>query len=162
MMCVAGTFVFASCDDDDEKFDVPEAVQGAFNQQYGNVGRVEWDYNRGNYIVAEFNKDGREHDAWYSYEGKWVMTEVDYHKDINALPQPVKDGFYACAYAQWVIDDIDEIQRPDDATTYKIEVEQKGQPDMDLYFDVNGILLKETADDNDDRAKAGVREAGMN
>lgn len=151
MTCVAGAFVLTSCDDDDDKkFDVPEAVQTAFNQQYGNVGRVEWDRERGNYIVAEFWKDNKEHDAWYSYEGQWMMTEVDYGQNIQALPQAVQDGFYASAYAQWVIDDIDEIQRPDYAATYKIEVEQKGQRDMDLYFDVNGVLFKEVADGNDE------------
>ena len=79
------------------------------------------------------------------------MTEVDHRNDLNALPQAVRDGFAASAYAQWRVDDIDEIQRPDYENVYKIEVEQNGRQDMDLYFDVNGTLFREVADGNDDR-----------
>ena len=151
MMFVAGTFVFTACDDDDNKFAAPEAVQAAFNQQYGDATRVEWERERNGYLVAEFWKDNKEYDAWYTTEGQWVMTEVDHRNDLNALPQAVRDGFAASAYAQWRVDDIDEIQRPDYENVYKIEVEQNGQQDMDLYFDVNGTLFREVADGNDDR-----------
>lgn len=151
MMLVAGTFVFTACDNDDDKFNAPEAVQAAFNQQYGDNTRVEWDRERGEYLIAEFWKDNKEYDAWYTYDGRWMMTEVDYGHDIQALPQAVQDGFNASAYAQWRVDDIDLIQRPDYTDIYKIEVEQQGQRDMDLYFDENGTLFKEVADADDDR-----------
>ena len=53
MMFVAGTFVFTACDDDDNKFAAPEAVQAAFNQQYGDATRVEWERERNGYLVAD-------------------------------------------------------------------------------------------------------------
>ena len=47
----------------------PEAVQAAFNQQYGDATRVEWERERNGYLVAEFWKDNKEYDAWYTTEG---------------------------------------------------------------------------------------------
>lgn len=147
MMCAFGALVVTSCsdDDDDDGARVPEAVQVAFDSKYGNVGRVEWDREQGGYLVAEFRKDNREHDAWFTEGGEWVMTEVDYVCDLTALPQAVQAGYAATVYAQdgWTVDDIDEIQRPSYETFYVIEVEKAGQPDYDLYFDLNGTLFRE-------------------
>lgn len=92
------------------------------------------------YIVAEFRDGGLDHDAWFTPGGEWVMTEVDYARNLHDLPRAVQDGYAATRYAQdgWTVDDIDEIQRPAYETVYIIKVEKGGQPDHDLYFDLNG------------------------
>lgn len=149
MMLALGALVFTACDDDDNRFQVPEAVQGAFTQKYGNTTRVEWDMEK-QYVVAEFWKDNKEHDAWFTMEGSWLMTEIDYGRQIAELPQAVQEGFSASQYAQWIIDDIDKIERTGYEDVYKIEVEQ-GKQEMDLYFDAIGNLFKEVSDGNDDR-----------
>lgn len=149
MMFALGALVFTACDDDDNRFQVPEAVQGAFTQKYGNATRVEWDMEK-QYVVAEFWKDSREHDAWFTMEGSWLMTEIDYGRQIAELPQAVQEGFSASQYAQWIIDDIDKIERTGYEDVYKIEVEQ-GKQEMDLYFDAIGNLFREVTDGNDDR-----------
>lgn len=147
LVCALGVFTMASCDDDDDDFhgSVPDAVQQAFDQKYGGVGRVEWDSEDGGYLVAEFWKDNREHDAWFTMGGEWVMTEVDHGRNLQNLPQAVQAGYAATTYAlqNWRVDDIDEIQRPAYETVYIIEVEQGGQPDYSLYFDLNGTLFRE-------------------
>lgn len=151
MVCALGVFVTTSCDDDDDDFrgNVPSAVQEAFDQKYSGVGRVEWDMEQGGYLVAEFMKDGREHDAWFTAGGEWVMTEIDYGRDLQALPQAVQDGYAVTTYAlqNWSVDDIDEIQRPAYDNVYIIEVEQGGRPDYSLYFDINGTLIREVEED---------------
>lgn len=151
MVCALGMFVTTSCDDDDDDFrgNVPSAVQEAFDQKYSGVGRVEWDMEQGGYLVAEFMKDGREHDAWFTAGGEWVMTEIDYGRDLQALPQAVQDGYAVTTYAlqNWSVDDIDEIQRPAYDNVYIIEVEQGGRPDYSLYFDINGTLIREVEED---------------
>lgn len=139
-------FSMTSCsDDDDSNVNVPENVTRAFNDKYAGVGRVEWDRERGGYLVAEFNKDGKEYDAWFTETGEWVMTEVDHGRRMENLPEAVQAGYEATTYSaeNWTIDDIDEIQRPAYETFYIIEVEKKGQPDYDLYFDANGTLFRE-------------------
>ena len=146
MVCALGVFSMTSCsDDDDSNVNVPENVTRAFNDKYAGVGRVEWDRKRGGYLVAEFNKDGKEHDAWFTETGEWVMTEVDHGRRMENLPEAVQAGYEATTYSaeNWTIDDIDEIQRPAYETFYIIEVEKKGQPDYDLYFDANGTLFRE-------------------
>ena len=146
MACALGVFTLASCsDDDDDNVPVPDAVTRAFTDKYAGVGRVDWDREKGGYLVAEFWKDGKEHEAWFDNNGEWFMTEIDHGRDLTSLPQAVQAGYEATAYAQtgWSVDDIDEIQRPAYETFYIIEVEKRGQPDYDLYFDTNGTLFRE-------------------
>lgn len=154
-ICAFGALVTTSCndDDDDDKVQVPGVVQEAFSQKYAGVQHVEWEMEANGYLVAEFIKDSKEHDAWYMGDGTWMMTEVDHGRDLTALPQAVQDGYALTVYAQqqWTVDDIDEIQRKGYETIYKIEVEKAGQPDHDLYFDIAGTLFRDVQDQDDDR-----------
>ena len=160
-LCAVGALAFTACDNDDDDDGytrVPAAVEAAFADRYGGHGRVDWDAERGGYCVAEFYMDGRECEAWYSPDGSWMMTEVDYGRNLQALPQAVQDGYNATTYAQdgWRIDDIDEIQRPGYENVYKIEVEKDGQPDRDLYFDLGGTLFRDVQDDGRDHDNSGM------
>lgn len=165
MACAVGMVVFTSCDDDDndDYARVPDAVTAAFSHQYGNPGYVEWDSERGGYYVAEFRKDGRDHEAWYTQAGLWAMTEVDYGRSLADLPQAVQSGYAATAYAldAWTVDDIDEIQRPDYETVYKIEVEKRGQADHDLYFDLGGTLYRDVESSGSGSGNGGMIQQGM-
>lgn len=165
MACAVGMVAFTSCDDDDndDYARVPDAVTAAFSHQYGNLGYVEWDSERGGYYVAEFRKDGRDHEAWYTQAGLWAMTEVDYGRSLADLPQAVQSGYAATAYAldAWTVDDIDEIQRPDYETVYKIEVEKRGQADHDLYFDLGGTLYRDVEGSGSGSGNGGMIQQGM-
>lgn len=165
MACAVGMVAFTSCDDDDndDYARVPDAVTAAFSHQYGNPGYVEWDSERGGYYVAEFRKDGRDHEAWYTQAGLWAMTEVDYGRSLADLPQAVQSGYAATAYAldAWTVDDIDEIQRPDYETVYKIEVEKRGQADHDLYFDIGGTLYRDVESSGSGSGNGGMIQQGM-
>lgn len=165
MACAVGMVAFTSCDDDDNDYyaRVPDTVTAAFSHQYGNPGYVEWDSERGGYYVAEFRKDGRDHEAWYTQAGLWAMTEVDYGRSLADLPQAVQSGYAATAYAldAWTVDDIDEIQRPDYETVYKIEVEKRGQADHDLYFDLGGTLYRDVEGSGSGSGNGGMIQQGM-
>lgn len=165
MACAVGMVAFTSCDDDDndDYARVPDAVTAAFSHQYGNPGYVEWDSERGGYYVAEFRKDGRDHEAWYTQAGLWAMTEVDYGRSLADLPQAVRSGYAATAYAldAWTVDDIDEIQRPDYEAVYKIEVEKRGQADHDLYFDLGGTLYRDVESSGSGSGNGGMIQQGM-
>ena len=165
MACAVGMVAFTSCDDDDndDYARVPDAVTAAFSHQYGNPGYVEWDSERGGYYVAEFRKDGRDHEAWYTHAGLWAMTEVDYGRSLADLPQAVQSGYAATAYAldAWTVDDIDEIQRPDYETVYKIEAEKRGQADHDLYFDLGGTLYRDVEGSGSGSGNGGMIQQGM-
>lgn len=155
MACAVGALVTISCDNDDDDRTgwVNSSVQAAFDQMYGNTGRVEWDREDGGYYVAEFRKDNRDHDAWFKPDGTWVMTEIDHGRSMQGLPQEVQDGYAATTYAmqQWRIDDIDEIRRPQYETVFIFNVEKAGEPDYDLYFDLGGTLFREVQDGDGNR-----------
>lgn len=142
---LCGAFVFTSCDDDDDRF-VPESlVVKAFNQKYPEAGRTSWERKAG-YLKAEFRIGSYEAEAWFDQQGNWLMTETDL--PYKALPQAVAASFETGPYAQWRVDDVDRMERPDAGTVYIIEVE-KGETDIDLHYAENGALIKEEAGNGD-------------
>ena len=77
-----------SCDNnDDESIAVPVELQSTFSAKYPNATNVEWE-NKYGYYVADFY-DGHEASAWFTQEGKWVLTSWEVH--FNTLPDPVKN-----------------------------------------------------------------------
>lgn len=148
IMLALGLFSFAmqSCDDDDENAPVSEQLEKAFINEFGNVAH-NWS-TRGTNHVASFNQDNTEKEAWFDANGVWLMTETDIVYDD--LPLIVKQGFEGLTqYEGWKRDDVDMLERKGMEKVYVIEIE-KGKEELDLYFDVNGNLLKEVADKDDD------------
>ena len=148
IMLALGLFSFAmqSCDDDDEDAPVSEQLEKAFTNEFGNVAH-NWS-TRGTNHVASFNQDNTEKEAWFDANGVWLMTETDIAYD--ALPAPVKQAFEALTqYEGWKRDDVDMLERKGMEKVYVIEIE-KGKEELNLFFDVNGNLLKEVADKDDD------------
>lgn len=146
LLCTAGAFVFTACDDDDDHHDfrfVPASVQSSLQEKYGQVAYVEWD-REGTYYVADFRKDGSEHEVWFTPDGTWVMSEVDLNRSLANLPEAVRAGFEATSYAQspWVVEDIDRIERNGYADLYRIEVDRYDS-DVELHFDPAGTLVNE-------------------
>ena len=144
IMLALGLFSFAmqSCDDDDEDAPVSEQLEKAFINEFGNVAH-NWS-TRGTNHVASFNQDNTEKEAWFDANGVWLMTETDIAYD--ALPAPVKQAFEALTqYEGWKRDDVDMLERKGMEKVYVIEIE-KGKEELNLFFDVNGNLLKEVAD----------------
>ncbi|WP_163223322.1 PepSY-like domain-containing protein [Bacteroides sp. 214] len=142
-LAVAGLF-FVGCSDDDDNIKVDQTIQNAFEVQYPDVTRVEWEMKSG-YYVADFKQNGMETEAWYSGQGIWKMTETDVlYKDI---PQAVKSAFEASEYATWHVDDVDMLEMPDVETVYIIEVE-KGKEEYDLYYTIDGVFVKAMVDTN--------------
>lgn len=132
-----------SCDDDDDKgIAVSAELQNAFAEKYPNTQVVKWE-TEGAHYVAEFYNDRYEADAWFTPDGIWQMTETDLPYD--ALPAAVRSAFQSSQYAQWKVEDVDMVERRAMETVYVIEVES-GNQEMDLHYNVDGILVKEVPD----------------
>ena len=101
---VCSSFVFMSCDDDDDKFTPESIVTKAFDTKYPDAQRVSWE-NEAGYVKAEFYTGSYEAEAWFDPQGNWMLTETDL--PYKALPQTVKNSFEASLYAKWKIDDVD-------------------------------------------------------
>lgn len=147
LLALSAAWSLYSCDNnDDESITVPVELQNAFSSKYPNAANVKWESKSG-YYIADFY-DGYEASAWFTQDGKWKMTETDIPYD--ALPQAVKTSFEASEYKSWKIDDVDKLEREGFETVYVIEVENQNQ-EMDLYYSVNGELIKSVVDTDNDK-----------
>lgn len=157
---LCGLLAFASCsnDDDNDKINgnLPsEQAVKAFKKQFPGAKDVEWK-NRDGYSVAYFNLPAKssaaqKNVAWYETNGVCALSEIEI-ASLNDLPAAVKEGYNATVYAKegWTIDDIDALTRNGMALVYKIEVEKAGQPDHDLLFSVEGVLVADKIDNDND------------
>lgn len=125
---------------------VPSEIETAFSEKYPGRKVAGWSV-KDKYYVAKFDNDRYDAEAWFASDGNWLMTETDLPYD--ALPSDVKIAFEGSKYAKWQVDDVDKLERKDMETVYVIEVES-GSQEMDLYYNVKGILVKEIPDSEDD------------
>lgn len=152
MFLVLGIFMMTSCSDDDEGYEAPDAVKTAFAQKYGNANNVSWNKNGKGKHVASFMASGKKTAAWFESNGTWIMTKIELGRSLSVLPDAVVEAYNYTRYAAegWTIDEIEEIQKADEAgSIFKIEVEKDGQPDYDLYFSETGVLIEEVMDIDD-------------
>lgn len=124
-----------SCDDDDElkTFQVPSAVQSAFNSRFPGQA-AKWELDR-NLYNAEFWKNGQEVDAWFQTDGTWIRTETDV---VGPLPDAVQ-AYLTTHYPTYVLDDADWIETPA-GSYYELELERNGAPDLTLLLKADGTL----------------------
>lgn len=146
LLAVFSLLGFSSCDDDDH-FSPDSVVEKAFLEKYPTATHVSW-VKKGNYVEAEFKEGTVFMKAWFDLDGNWSMTETEI-TDLRLLPVAVQEAFAASAYAQWKIDDIDQLERPGMETVYIIEVEN-GNQEVDLIYSAEGVLIKEVVDQDDD------------
>lgn len=143
-----GGISLQSCDKDDNlsNADLPVALQQAFAEKYPNATRIEWEM-KGSYYEAEFTQDNVPASAWFTPDGGWEMTEMDIR--YEALPAIVQTAFKSSKYAQWRVDDVDQLERKGMEMVYVLDVES-GNQEVDLYYSKDGILIKAVNDIDDD------------
>lgn len=140
LLLIISFVTLMSCKD---REDTPnKEVLNAFEREFPGATSIEWDRS-GSYYKAEFRKDGKKTSAYFEPTGQLVMTEIKiYYQD---LPDLVKASFekseYFPSYASQA-DDITKLLRVGAETLYVIEIDRKDQPDVDLYYTADGILVK--------------------
>lgn len=139
---ILGSLSLFACSDDDD-YTPDQTVKEAFEAKFPDATRVSWE-KKGTYRVAEFRLNNQETHAWFDISGEWYMTETEL-KTLSALPAKVQEAFRQSEYADWKVDDVDKVERPESEPVYIIEVEQ-GKQDIDLYYSEEGILIKTVAD----------------
>lgn len=148
MLAVGMTMTFVACsDDDDDNIDVSGAFTTALKQAYPNAKNVEWE-KKGVYRVAEFEQNFVDYDIWFDHSAKIVMSVFDYGKDLFLVPDnAVNAAFAESEYGTvWQLDDIKHYKQLTNEF-YVFEVEKNGQPDMDVYYNVAGELIKAVQSD---------------
>lgn len=139
-------FVFTACDDDDDDYKPESVVTTAFKAKYPDAKKVSWS-DQGSYKKASFLLYNHDVEAWFDAGGTWVMTETDIN--YEELPVAVRNAYQASPYYQlWGIDDIEMLERLDMATVYTLVVQQNENTYRTLFYDANGILVKEYEGDD--------------
>lgn len=139
-------FTLWSCDSDDSVKPNSQALK-AFENKYPNATQVEWE-KKNNYLKVEFRNDQLSTKAWFDQSGQWYMTETEFTQK-GQLPPKVLATFESSEYADWYIDDIDQLERHQAETIYIIEV-KKDKQEVDLFYTADGIFIKAQADQDDD------------
>lgn len=134
-------FALTSCSDDDDDDVTPgQEYTAALKELYPGATNVKWE-RKSPYMVAEFrNTSRREVEVWFDNSTKWAQTTTDYERDEAELPLSVLESISMSDFSQWLIDDIDYVERPA-GNYYVVEFEQQGSRDTDLVFDESGNIL---------------------
>ena len=158
---LAGMFVFASCNDDDDNYDanVPNEVQKQFKKRFPGVNDVKWDVVK-DYHVARFNAPAKTRSvekmynssAWFSKQGKYYQANEDI--EFAALPAVVQEAFKKYKeqwYPAWKVDDCEMLAREGMATIFVIEIEDETEDlEREISISESGDILKDVLDDDDE------------
>lgn len=162
MMLALGAFALTvqSCDDDNnDNVSAPRELTDALAKEHPNAQRIEWE-TKGAYYVADFREDNLEKESWFTSGGVWQMTETDIR--YADLPAAVRTAYESTTYYNdWRVDDVDKLERRDMDVVFIIEIEKKGNQDMDLYYSENGILVKEVVDTDGGGSSEGYLPADV-
>ena len=152
------TFTACSSDDDDNTNPgsqaelLPTEINRAFSNKYPTAKVDSWK-KKDSYYIVNFTLDktraaaGFKASAWFRVDGSWKMTESD--DDVENLPEAIIAAFKASIYADWTIDDIDVVEREGMETIIVLELEL-GDNEVELYFSLDGTIIKEIIDDDYD------------
>ena len=154
LLFTALAFILAGCEKDDGGRK-NKAVEQTLYYLYPDASRLDWDYE-GQYVIVDFRSAtasanrAADCEAWFDYNGNWYLTEFDIR--FNELPAAVINAFNSSAYGNWYVEDVERIDREGYASVYIIQVEDRTNGydvEYDLYYDAQGILIKEIADGPD-------------
>jgi hypothetical protein len=120
----------------------PAAVSQAFEKQYPNASKVQYEDNLIN-VQVHFVSDSGKMTAKYNGDGEWKETEREYTYDD--LPADVKTGFDKSKYAtEWKVKETAIIYLPNSEIRYRVKVEKNDLQKKYLFFDKNGRLIKDS------------------
>ena len=117
--------------------DVPAPVKAAFQKQYPNVSKVEWEKEDGNY-EAEFDINKIENSVLYDSSGKLLETEMEIQ--LKDLPAGVLE-YVQTNYKGQKVNEAAKITDANGTVTFEAEIGK-----MDVIFDEKGKFLKEKKD----------------
>ena len=157
LLPIAGFIACTDNDKDVKTSKVPAPVKNTLTELFPDANYVEWELVHGYYVADFYNAEDRsEKEVWIDKDGDWELTVSDI--TFNQLPEEVKSSFESVEYKDWYADDVDVITRPQYATVYILDVEQRNsERERVLYYKADGELYKTTGD-RDPSYKAFITE----
>jgi len=120
----------------------PAAVTDAFEKQYPNASKVQYEDNLIN-VQVHFVTDSGKMTAKYNSDGEWKETEKELNYDL--LPKDVKTGFEKSKYSvDWKVTETVIIYLPRNEIRYRVKVEKNDLQKKYLFFNKNGRLIRDS------------------
>jgi hypothetical protein len=119
---------------------IPAEVTEAFATRYPHATKVEW-RDKLHYFEVSFVLNSTSISANFSSRGEWQSSERKLNFDD--LSGDVMDGFRKSKYAEWEKKSVYEVQELGKPLQYRINIQKSGIKKKNLYFDVNGRLLRD-------------------
>jgi hypothetical protein len=132
----------------EKKVIVPDAVKKAFTAQFTNATKIEWGLEKPGEFEAEFKLNKVEMSANFDEKGTLLETESEIKE--SDLPQAVK-ATLAKDFGGYKIDEVLKAEAKG-VTTFEL-TSQKDKKEFVLEFDINGKLLKQAEEKEDDEKK---------
>jgi len=120
----------------------PVAVTTAFEKQYPNASKVQYEDNLIN-VQVHFVSDSSKMVAKYNSDGEWKETEREFTYD--GLPADVKNGFEKSKYSvEWKVKETSVIYLPHKEIQYRVKVQKNDLQKKYLFFDKSGRLIRDS------------------
>lgn len=120
----------------------PVAVTTAFDKQYPNASKVQYEDNLIN-VQVHFVSDSGKMVARYNSDGEWKETEKEF--SFDSLPAEVKNGFDKSKYSvEWKVKETSVIYLPHNEIQYRVKVQKNDLQKKYLFFDKNGRLIRDS------------------
>lgn len=118
-----------------------EKVKASFERMYPAATVTEWELEKNNIYEVEFLHEDVEYEADFTADGQWLSTERDLR--VDEMPTAVSESLKASEWANWHIDEIEQLSIPEQKEFYEVEVEQ-GEEKHYLYYLPDGSLMEQT------------------
>jgi hypothetical protein len=120
----------------------PAAVTTAFEKQYPNASKIQYEDNLLN-VQVHFISDSGKMVAKYNSDGEWKETEREFN--YENVPSDVKTGFEKSKYStEWKVKETSMIYLPHGEIRYRVKVEKNDLQKKYLFFDRTGRLIKDS------------------
>lgn len=120
--------------------EVPTGVTDAFNQQYPDAQKVNYE-DKLVYVLVHFNEQDSASTARYTSKGVWQWTETAV--TFTSLPREVQEGFNKSKYLGWQVDHSFVVDMPGKVTRYKLQVEKSAVQKRNLFFNGRGRMISD-------------------
>ncbi len=124
---------------EDEKNEVPKAVEVAFQKKYPGENDPDWEQDDHGYWESHFEIDGEKYRADFNADGTWVETENDIKK--KELPEAIQKAIKE-NYADYEITEVEHVQNAEKGEFFDVEFKQKGK-NKDVMFRKDGTEIQE-------------------
>jgi len=122
-----------------KKKDVPQPVLEMMQKKFPAVKKVKWEKEAELY-EAEFKLNKKETEVLFNAEGNW--KEIASEFKLTEVPQKLMLAWLQSFYIDWVTEEIEKKEFPQEPTTYHFTV-TKDDMEREIIYDERGNLLKE-------------------